>query len=202
MARVVDGGVVQQHQVLIRSSASNVKPAVPFARALDAWKQLNGLQHVDFAHQGREALDGGDGHFSFAQVGALCVLACRANDSRRLHSDRLGRQFHVPLHVAGAVHIFHQGGIANERTRQGRRGFGQGEAVKPVDVGGGALVLAIDNDVGPQDVFTGACVGDPSPDCEGARLRESRHSPKQHEDHDERGVKNRGRLWTADHGVL
>ena len=92
--------------------------------------------------------------------------------------------------------------IPDERTRQRRRALGQGEAVKPVDVGGSALALAVHNDVGPQDVFAGARVGDPSPDREGARLRKARHGPKQHEGHGEQGLKNRGQLWTVDHGVL
>ena len=103
MARVVDGGVVQQQQVLVRAATTDVKAAVAFSRALDARQQLNRFQDVDFAHQGREALDGRDGDFGFAEVGAFCVLARGSHNGGRAHHDRLGCQFHVPLHVAGSV---------------------------------------------------------------------------------------------------
>ena len=118
MARVVNGGVVKEQQVLVGSSATNVKAAVPLTGALDAGQHLDGFQDVHFAHQGRQTLNGRHGHFGLAEGSALRVLSGGAHHFCSIHLDRLGRQGHVPFHVFESVHFSRDRGIANERALQ------------------------------------------------------------------------------------
>ncbi len=68
MVHVVQGHPVQQEQVLVRSSSSYVHARRSFGARLHARQQLQGLNQVVLAEQGRDVFDLGDGYFHGAHL--------------------------------------------------------------------------------------------------------------------------------------
>ena len=114
MRGVVNRRVVQEQQVLVGPSATDVEAAVAFSCGLNAREELDRLEHVYFAHQGRQPLNRGNGHFGLAEVGALGVLPGSANHFCRIHGDGLRGQGHIPVFVLVAGEGLGGGLVADE----------------------------------------------------------------------------------------
>ena len=106
MARIVNGRVVEEQQVLVRPSASNVETTVALTSGLNARQHLDGLEHIDFPHKRGQSLNGCHGHFCFPQVGAQGVLPIGTHHFDCIDFDRLSLQFNVPFRVPVAVKVF------------------------------------------------------------------------------------------------
>ena len=65
VVHAVQRHAIEEHEVLVRGATANVEAARAFAPALDARQQLERLEQVDFAADGREGFDlvNGDLHF-------------------------------------------------------------------------------------------------------------------------------------------
>ncbi len=200
MAGVVNRRIVEQDEILIRSPAANVKTTVAFTCRLNPGQHLNGFQDIDFTHQCWEALDGGHGHFGFAQVCAFRILTSASNNLSRTYGDGLRRHGHIPFNVGISLHRGCNRGIANESALQFGWTTRQGEAEKTVDVGGYTFGLSDIHDVGSKNVFPGVDICDAPTDCEG--LSPSMRHGQEARDKHPCLMKTDLKLWMRCHGQM
>ena len=157
---VVDDGVIDKHQVLVRPPASDVEAGIALAGTLDARKELDHLEHIHLAEQGGEGLDGFHAHIGLAHVGAFRVGGTLGFDLRGGHRDDVGPQFDVE----GLVLVEGQrpglGDVSDERPVEPALSSRQGQAEESVGVGGCPNGLPLHNDRRPEDVFTGLGIDD------------------------------------------
>ena len=157
---VVDNGVIDEHQILVGSPASDVEAGIALARTLYARKELDHLEHIHLTKQGGEGLDRLHAHVGLAHVGAFRVGRALGLDLRGGHRDDVGPQFDVE----GLVLVEGQrpglGDVPDERPVEPALSSRKSQAVESVGVGGRPNGFFLYNDRRPEDVFAGLGIDD------------------------------------------
>ena len=142
VGRVVDRGVVEQDEILIRTAAPNVKAAHTLGAGLDSGKKLHGFHQVDFAQEDRRLLNLGDGDVDNTHPRLFLdrIQLARPLPLYRLAFPR-GRGFRAKSIAKVPVQADCQGiatkpDVRNHNSKRIRR---QGQTEETVAIGDGAL---------------------------------------------------------------
>jgi hypothetical protein len=136
VAGIVHHRLVQQDQVLVRSSTTHIEPAVAFAIALHPGQVLDGLQDVHLAKERRQRVQLLHVHVEVAHIGAFGVGLALAHHLELLRQDGFGRQLNVQHQVPG------QGDrpgiilITDEAGDEGVAASIEGQGIKAVGIRG------------------------------------------------------------------
>ena len=141
MGGVVDRGVVEQDEVLVRAAAAHVQAAHPLGTRLHPGQQLQGLEHVDLPHEGGGALDLPDRHLHDAHPRLLLDrVEPLGFGLHRLHFQGRRLEGDVELQVAAEVGGEGVAAIADVGDHHPERTGRQGEAEEAEAVGRRALL--------------------------------------------------------------
>ena len=161
MVHTVQRHAVEEHEVLVGRSASDVEATRAFASALDARQKLKGFEQVDFATDGRERFDLFDGDLHLGHLhlllDAVFLFACH----HRFFEGQTRLKFEVQFEVLrGEVNLkplWRVPEVADADFVDVNR---QGERVESVDVGGHTLRHRLGPNRGANQGFTGCGVCD------------------------------------------
>ena len=161
VAHVVQRDAVQQHEVLVWGSATDVEPAGPFSPRLDPRKQLKRLEQVHLAANGRQRFDLVNRDFHPRHLHLLLNAVLLLASHNRLTQFQPCRQLHIELDVVGSqVDLKPLRGVADVIDAHVVRACRQGQGVKAVEVGRHALAHRLGPHRGPDERFARGGVGD------------------------------------------
>ena len=157
MVHVVDGHAVKQDQVLFRTAAADIQAGEAFHAALDAGKQLQGLDDVGLAEQGRHVLDLGQGHLQGSEVDGLEPRILARHDAGGVQFG-IAQQGKIDGGVALQVEFERSRVIADVGGFQLVPAGGQGQGIETELVGGCAGLAG--EDAGADERLARDGVGD------------------------------------------